>query len=329
MDLVAQFAPLILVIGFICFLMNRIRKKTATTKIVSPKNVEYVESFSGFHGTTEHSPNKEYSVTYADGYLNNKKWINGEIALMQGSALLFKKKLQRPNSCHVSNDGIIICCDWLNEEDEIPSGMVMIFNNTGERIFTKKMTANLGECAISANSKIATFETFGSKTQDSNQIFVVDLEKTTIFKKFPTPYPFNSAEIDTENERIKLKDYRGFVFEIDYEGNQTNRIAYENQVLCEGSVFDKLLIYKDKSNDIKFRDENYLHLLIQALETKAPPSSFERDVIYRKIGEYYEASGDTIKTIENWEKALTINPSVGIKRKFDSLKKSIFKGQKT
>ena len=57
--------------------------------------------------------------------------------------------------------------------------------------------------------------------------------------------------------------------------------------------------------------------------------ALERDVIYRKIGEYYEASGDTIKTIENWEKALTINPSVGIKRKFDSLKKSIFKGQKT
>ena len=153
--------------------------------------------------------------------------------------------------------------------------------------------------------------------------YILLLRIKTIFNKFLRPHSFNSAEIDTVSHLIKLKDHHGFVFEIDYEGHQTNRVAYENQVLREGSVYDKLWIYESKANDIKNKDENYLYLLIQALDDENASYGFGKDMLYRKIGEYYEAAGDISKTIENWEKALVINPKVGIKRKFDVLKKRI------
>ena len=330
-----ELIGLFLIIGFIYFLVNKIKKQSITIKPTLKNNrnkkensisttgrSDYsVQNISGFYGSTEYSSNREYCVMYADGYFNNEKWKNGEIALLRGSTLLFKKKLQRPNSCHVSNDGIVICCDWL--DSEALTGEFLVFDNTGEQIFTKKTTANLGACVISSDSKIAIFETFRSDTADSNQLFLTDIEKKTIFNKFSRPHSFNSAEIDTVSHLIKLKDHHGFVFEIDYEGHQTNRVAYENQVLREGSVYDKLWIYESKANDIKNKDENYLYLLIQALDDENASYGFGKDMLYRKIGEYYEAAGDISKTIENWEKALVINLKVGIKRKFDVLKKRI------
>jgi len=51
-------------------------------------------------------------------------------------------------------------------------------------------------------------------------------------------------------------------------------------------------------------------------------NSYGRDKIYRMIGEYYKAQGDIKNTIENWDKAIKINPKVGVKRKLEALKKN-------
>jgi tetratricopeptide (TPR) repeat protein len=328
-----QIIGLIVIVAFIYFVVKKVINHHAAPKPIFTK-IEKIrdstrtkgrcddsaECITGFYGSTEYSPNKEYCVTYIDGHYYNEKWKNGEIALLHGSELLFRKKLQRPNDCHVSDDGIVICCDWLHSEALM--GNFQVFDVAGNRIFAKKTTANLGACAISADSKTAIFETFRSETADSNQLFLIDVERKTIFNRFPCPHSFNSAEIDTINHRIKLKDHRGFVFEIDYDGHQTNHAAYESRILRDGSIYDKLSIYESKTDDARLNDRDYLHLLRQALDDKNASYSFGKDRLYRRIGEFYEAAGDIGKTIENWEKALAINPKVGVKRKLEALKRA-------
>lgn len=278
-----------------------------------------IEDIAGFYGSNEYSSNKNYCVTYCDGHYENEKWKNGSLALIKDMILLFKKEIQRPNDGYVSNDGFVICCDWQNSNEL--TGTFLIFDTGGEQIFAKKTSANLGTCAISDNSKFALFETHNSDTEDSNSIFIIDIEQKKIIHKFQRPALFNSVFIDTEKKLIKLKDHRGFIFEINFSGQQTNSDAYEKQIMNKGSVLDCLSLYFEKPDEVKFKDEKYLELLTKALTDSDASYSFGKDKIYRMIGEYYDANGDTKLTIENWNKAMQINPKIGVKRKLENLKR--------
>jgi hypothetical protein len=280
-----------------------------------------IEDVTGFYGTYQYSPNKLYCISHCNGYEENGKWKNGKIALVKSETLLFKKEIQRPNDCYVSNDGIVICCDSQNF-DEL-TGIFLVFDITGKQIFSKKTTANLGTCAISDNSKIAIFETHLSETDDADKIFIIDIQQKLIVHEFQRPTCFSKAHIDSDNKLIKLKDHRDFLFEINFEGKQTNKTEYENQIMTKGSVYDRLWLYSDKLDEVKLKDPNYLDILNKALNDKNALYSFGKDRIYRMIGEYYEANGDIPKTIENWEKATQINPKVGVKRKLDTLMKKV------
>jgi len=292
--------------------------KSVSKKPISTKNIEKtIEDVAGFYGTKDYSPNKEYCATYNSGYSENGK----HVLLIKDKILLFKKKIHQLTDCHVSNDGVVVCCDW-KDSDEL-NGQFLVFDKTGEKIFSKKTTANLETCAISANSKIALFETLSSKTPDSDKIFIVDIEEKKVIQKIERQNSLNNVIIDTDNKTIKFKDHKGFRFEIDFEGHQTNREDYENQILTKGSVYDRIWLYVDKPNDIKFKDEKYLELLNQALTDNDASYSLGKDRIYRMIGEYYEACGNTEKTMENWDKAMQINPKIGLKRRLEVLKKSI------
>lgn len=294
-------------------------KKLKDRTLESGKRETTIEDLTGFYGNKQYSPNRNFCVSFADGHYKNEKWKNGNIALIKENKLLFKKKLQRPNDFFVSNDGIVIGCDWLNSD--ALTGKFLIFSSTGEELFAQKTTANLGNCAISDNSQIALFETHNSDTNDGDKIFIIDVPQAKVIHKFERPTSFNSAIIDTDAKRIKLKDHRGFVFEIDFEGNQTNAKEYEDYILTKGSVYDRLWVYSNKPNEIKLKDPKYLELLTKALTDTDASYSFGKDRIYRMIGDYHEANDDFTKTIENWEKAISINPKVGVKRKLDTLKK--------
>lgn len=276
------------------------------------------EDLVGFYGTEQFSPNKMFCVVYSRGYYENDKWIDGHFAVVHDKKLLFKKRIARPNDCYVSNNGISICCDWLNTNNL--EGQFTVFNHTGEQIFQKKTTANLGFGSISDDGKIAIFETYNSKTEDSNQIFLIDIENCTVLNKFDRPYSFVKAQIDTEKSIIELIDNKKFIYKIDYSGNQTNKVEYELQILEKGSIYDKLYFYSKKPDDEKYQDNSYLHTLTKAIKDKDANHSFGLDRIYRLIGEYHKANGDFERTIENWEKAIEINPKVGVKRQLEKLK---------
>ncbi|MDR3652286.1 MAG: hypothetical protein P4L34_04865 [Paludibacter sp.] len=278
-----------------------------------------IEDIAGFYGSEEYSINKEYCVIYCDGYYDNDKWKNGTLALINGKKILFKKRIQRPNDCLVSNNGIVVCCDWLNSDELI--GKFMIFNNNGELLFSKKTFANLGVCGISNDGKIALFETYDSETDEGNKLFIIDVESKKIIKRIERPSSFNKVTIDANSKRIGLINNRNYIFEIDFDGNQTNKEEYEMQIMVTGSILDKLGLYSLKSDEAKFQDTEYLTLLENALLDQDASYSYGFDRLYRYIGEYYDANDNIIKTIEYWEKAVEINPKVGIKRKLDALKK--------
>ena len=291
--------------GGTLFIDKRVHKKT-------------IEDISGFYGSVEYSADNKYCVTFCDGYLDNNKWKNGSLALISEGKLLFKKKIQRPNDCHVSNNGVVICCDW--QDSDALTGKVLIFDRSGAQLFAKQISANLDTAAISEDGTIALFETCYSDTKDSDSIFIIDIEQSKIINQIERPCSFIHADIDPAAKTIKLKSNKGFVFEIDFKGTQTNKQDFEDQIISGSSVCDKLGLYIAKPDEVKMADNNYVELLLRSLDDREAVDAFGKDKLYRMIGEFYDARGDKEKTVDYWEKAIQVNAKVGIKQKLDALK---------
>lgn len=297
-------------------------------KRIKSKNFEFNENSEmniydkvGFYGLKSYSENKSYCVIKNSGYFQNEKWVNGEIALMKHKELLFKKELERPNDCIVNNNGTVICCDWLNSEEL--TGKFYVFDKFGMELFSFTTKANLGICQISENSKIALFETANSDNNDGHKVFIVDVFSKKIIEKFEKPIYFRKAIFYTNRKEIILKDKDNFDFLIDYKGNQLNEKNYDNKILENGNVRDIIFHFEDKPEEIKYNHTKYLIFLKKILEINDEENPYGTDLIYRNLGEFYEKKGNISKTIECWEKAVEINPKVGIKRRLNKYKKNV------
>ncbi len=272
----------------------------------------YFMDLVGFFSIGQYSSDANFCVLCSE--------IKKQLAVVKGRKLLFKKKVERPNDCHISNNGISICCDWLSPLKL--EGLFLILDKKGQIIFSKKTTANLGKCNISDDGKIAIFRTHSSNTEDSNKMFVIDVEKAVIISKFNCPKSFSETVIDTNKSLIRLITYENLVFEIDFMGNNTNKEEYESQMKKTGSIHSRIWFYNEKADGEKFRDKRYLETLYQAVEDEEARHSFGLDKLYRMIGEYYECNNELEKTIDYWERAIKINPKVGIKMRLKKLKKN-------
>lgn len=272
-------------------------------------------------GISRLSPNGQYSVEYYDGRVVHG-FRAGYIRLLKQGKVLYKKELERPNGGHVSNNGVVVCCDWLRSE--ALSGDFLIFDVGGVLIFSYHVTANLGSCGISDDGTFAVFETHNSKTDDGNKIFVVDIDSASIacFERFSS---FSEVVIKPEDGVILfvLSGKYSFevVYEADFKGNQVNEVAYEYVILKNGTLMDQYTYFKSKPIAEQLTDERYLKVLKRMLQDPQVETVVGYDWVYRMIGEYYEANDDIAATIENWEKAIYINPNVGVKRKLEALKR--------
>jgi tetratricopeptide (TPR) repeat protein len=65
--------------------------------------------------------------------------------------------------------------------------------------------------------------------------------------------------------------------------------------------------------------------LEQALTDKETSSSYRMDRLCRSIGEYYESHQQFDNAIIYWDKAVKINPKVGIARRLEAMKKTFGK----
>jgi len=307
--------------------------KTKTVKKIKNKNSYNKESsreidrITGFTGVKYYSPDQSLYVSINSGYFNKTNWINGEIAVLNDKHLLFKKELERPNDCAISNNGKLACCDWLKSNEL--SGKFYVFNQIGEEIFSIKTKANLGNCSISKNGEIAIVETHNSNNKDGNMLFIINTESSLLINKFERPIPFLTSKINSDKRTIDLINKNEIVYTIDFNGNHLNYEDFKIQLFKKSSNNEILLYYLKQPNEIKYQDNDYLKILLKASKEKDCYISLRSDKVFREIGEFYENLGDFNKTIQYWEKAIEINPKVGIKRKLDDYKKTALNKKQT
>lgn len=76
-----------------------------------------------------------------------------------------------------------------------------------------------------------------------------------------------------------------------------------------------------KETDLRSREEELISIAEEALRRVEDDDQLELSIVYRTVGKVLERFGEELKAIEYYEKALSLNHKIGIKRNLSALKK--------
>lgn len=170
--------------------------------IFSGENPPYLEFEVGrtfFYGACDKSPNGKYIVSSMTGGAKN----NGYCVLISGDQFLFSGKVPNPRKALVSDVGVFIVHDCKFPGDDSGSLIttVLIYDQDGNKLFSKKTKALINTIGISADGKYAAFLTAGGDFPDACVLHLVDIERRKVVWTHPAGW---STRIDFEVSNINV-----------------------------------------------------------------------------------------------------------------------------
>ena len=208
---------------------NKFKDKFTNTKKVS-SDFEFrfgKKDYSPFtFDEIQYSQNKEYCISYYGS--NESSNLKGQIALIKNGFLVYIIEIRRPIKCAVSNNGYVVCCD--KPFDDVLCGSFYVFNENGGQILNLKVEANIDNCVISETSKYAIFISGGSKSDDGNKLFIINVEKRTLENKVNIPMWYENEKINGDENSIVLINYDKKRIKIGFDGNPfiSKRVKKDN-----------------------------------------------------------------------------------------------------
>ncbi len=281
-------------------------------------------SRDGFVMKDHVSPNGRFIVGSSDHHYENDRRIKGKCALFESGSNrpLFVKTINRANNAHVTDDGMVIVEDW---KDENLSGALLAFDKEGNRLWAKHYKANIYTSGFSPDSSRVFVCTANSDHEPhSGKTFY--LEASTGKQIWKADF---WDRIDFDEDRIcaviRKDDGERLLFPFGPKGELPPGFedAWNEHVLhippyvkfIDGA-WDALKQKPPKIDEAKER----LASVEGDVETFEPNWKAR---FLRFKGEIAHAEGDLETAVGLWKSALDLDPTVGIKRRYDSTIKKL------
>jgi len=283
------------------------------------------------------SPNGVYILAWSDaetvltrrGEYRQRK---GSYALFENEDLILSGKLQRPNDGKVADNGNFIFNDWMFQIHE--KGTFYAIDRNGETLIRKRFRANLFRNELSLDGRFAVCQTANSDNDDGARLTFFDLKaRDILWHCHPPDWGTDSYEFDADKEILYLKYRDGSIFRYSFGGEFLDAERWEDERLKRINGFELHFMARQKINSLEdifdSRIVNEIFLLLEtALQRGLDPYLNEQAAIHRTMGEMFEKLRQMNKAIEHYEKALDLNPRIGLKRKLQAIKQK-YAGQDT
>ncbi|HUT97559.1 MAG TPA: hypothetical protein VM054_00615 [bacterium] len=278
-----------------------------------------------FIGRYQVSVDKQYLVATMDGFNSDKISIggardfgNGRILLAHNGKILFIKEIERPNDANVSNNGIVIVHDWLFGYTK-REGVVYILDSGGNIIIEFKTACNLLESYISSDGKYALSITAGGDSYDTSKaiLFNVDMRKVEWMK--PT---ISYIADDLCKDKVRLYSRRGSVTVCIDKIEVINVFKWELDfpVLYNPWVLKKFFKNEKVTPTLEsvgiFEEKLLQNIKYVKVDEKGTA------IFYKLLGDCFEYL-NAEKAIQYYEKAVSLNNKIGVKKKINELRNSL------
>lgn len=181
---------------------------------------------------------------------------------------------------------------------------------------------------LSESGQFAVAQLANSDSDDGGCLAFFDLfHRELLWKQVPVSGWADSYRFNDEARRLGLVYRDKGIYEYTYDGVFADSERWDEDRIKYASGFELVPIAHEKLKQLsdaglKQEDaDDLLQMLKRALKTNLNKFPNEQAKAYRVIGEVYEALGDVHVAIEKYEKAIELNPKVGVKRQLEKLKK--------
>lgn len=297
--------------------------------------------FSLYHGDDfyeggRRSPSGDYVVGTSDGHDDGRKKVPGRVILIDARTgeALFTAQLARANNAHVSDEGVVTVENWKAWGGPL-SGDFVAFDKSGTRLWTKKYRANLYRSGMTADGRRVFVSTANSPHEAHGcKTFLLDVQTGGVLW---TRDGFGAVRVQGNDIVIGLDG------DIDRDGNEFFTLDSKGSPPPEyESAMQERRRLQEAEQDRRNRGKPWWTLpkvaeglkdpdaelgeltrLLDELEARVQEvTAQERAKVERYRGEIAEGLGDPDSALRHWEQALKHDTKVGIRRRFDALKKA-------
>jgi tetratricopeptide (TPR) repeat protein len=250
----------------------------------------------------------------------------GSFALKHSKeGLLWEKSLHRPNNPSVSNDGTVTVESWCPAKSRDLSSELLVFDRQGRELLSERYDANALESGITSNGKFAWLTTANAENEDGNQLFVYDVSqgrrllKTELLMRGVESIDVsgNVIEVTIDGLRCCYKD--GELIESD-----DFQWAEEERELESPTPWQAARVAKSRLDRTDQLSEEQIRGTIKAIRKVDRRGSDKAWAeLRRRKGELHQYLGEENQALKDYEKALSLDKGVGVKRKTKRLREKL------
>jgi tetratricopeptide (TPR) repeat protein len=232
----------------------------------------------------------------------------------------------RPEDGRVANNGNFILNDW--EDTSALSGSLVAFDRAGREIIRRHFNANLFNNGLSADGHFAACHTCNSfDPEDSSVLAVFDLSAGLELARWyaESGWP-NSYEFSEDGKTVGLGCKGVGTFRYSLTGDFIDREIWIEAALTKGEYWTTILmvesLIKAAGKDVSAELASKLISSLVRIDSQFGSADTQwRPLALKLRGACLEASGAPAEALACYERALELNPKIGVKRRANQLKK--------
>lgn len=286
-------------------------------------------SVGDFYGRCEPSPNGRYILAWRDGdgagRGGARREGKGRYLLIDQNRVIADGRMERPNDGHVSENGVFVLNDWRFFTSEL-RGTFYAFRADGTEILRRKFLANLYNCGISPDGRLACCQTCNSSSErDSSVLTLFDLDRAVEIASWPPESGWATGyDFSADGAYVLLTYNQGPPLRYALTGEFVDRSLWIESSLDRGDLYMIQRVIKETHPK---PEGAFARRLVDCIN-KGLVAVCADDPRTRAFGLKLKATcldglEDWTSALANYEEALALDPKLGVKRRIEQLRKKL------
>lgn len=291
---------------------QRVNITAHSRRIVSVPELDMV-------GERTTSPDGRYTLVWQDRYWMDGVPVGGRYLLIDGDTVAVEGKMERPQDGKVADNGTFILNDWGDSQQL--SETFHAFRCDGSPIVSRSYSANLLNNGLSRDGRLAVCQTCNAPgSPDSSILTVFDLAAGAEVARWTAESGWaRGYEFPQGGERVRMLrgDRPSLVYSL--TGEFLDRCLWLRDEVSRGTlhVIRRALGEGEAATGLTVED-------LRAGVRRALAEGDERfeAEAWRLLGEIEESAGHAGAALDAYDKALAVNPKVGVAKRAAALRKT-------